>query len=217
MPIFIERFVLAVLAAFVVLLAVTNPMGCRVTVKIAGVIVVVILAGLAAYYSERLQRKRVERERSQHGDRDAKTTAIMAISAAPTSLATRPEVREAEKEEKIFVGDGINPEYLLGFFEQHTAAQAQNATKDYVGKWMKVSGRVEQVSATYADFAQVTFGPKKVLSVEWTDHITVYMHFRRTWKDRALILKRGEIITTIGQINRIETLVLQLDNCELVQ
>src|SRR5271165_1808951 len=123
MTIFIERFVLAVLARLS--LVVTNPMGLRVTVRIVGVIVVVILAGVAAYYSERVQR-----ERSQNGDRDAKTTAIMAIPAAPTSPAARPEVRETENEERIFVGHGINPEYLLGFFQQHTAAQAQNATKD---------------------------------------------------------------------------------------
>src|SRR5271166_5650549 len=150
MTIFIERFVLAVLARLS--LVVTNPMGLRVTVRIVGVIVVVILAGVAAYYSERVQRKRVERERSQNGDRDAKTTAIMAIPAAPTSPAARPEVRETENEERIFVGHGINPEYLLGFFQQHTAAQAQNATKDYVGKWMKVSGQVEDVHSSSANF-----------------------------------------------------------------
>jgi uncharacterized protein len=36
-------------------------------------------------------------------------------------------------------------EYILGFFQQHTAVQSTNATKDYIGKWMKVAGPVGNV------------------------------------------------------------------------
>jgi hypothetical protein len=125
-----------------------------------------------------------------------------------------PATKEADTKERIFVGEGITPEYLLSFFQQHTSVQAKNATKDYVGKWMKVSGQVGNVLSTYQDFAQVTFERQKSSPVEWVDYITVYMYFRGSWKDRAIILKRGDTITTIGQIREIEAVDLHLDNCE---
>ena len=53
MRIFIERFLLAILAAIAVLLAVTNPMGWSTTPRIVGVIAVVILAAIAACFAEK--------------------------------------------------------------------------------------------------------------------------------------------------------------------
>jgi hypothetical protein len=49
MRIFIERFVLAILAALAVLLAVTNPMGFSWPRRIVGVAVIVVVAGIAAH------------------------------------------------------------------------------------------------------------------------------------------------------------------------
>jgi hypothetical protein len=63
MRIFIERFVLAILAALAVLLAITNPMGFSGTARVIGVIVIVILAAVAAYFAERHGELRWERVR----------------------------------------------------------------------------------------------------------------------------------------------------------
>ena len=51
MRVFIERFVLAILAPLVVLLAVTNPVGFSWPLKIIGVIVIVVVAGIAAHFA----------------------------------------------------------------------------------------------------------------------------------------------------------------------
>jgi hypothetical protein len=63
MRIFIERFLLAILAALAVLLAVTNPMRFSVTARIIGVIVIFILAAVAAYFAEKHGELRWERLR----------------------------------------------------------------------------------------------------------------------------------------------------------
>jgi hypothetical protein len=207
MNIFIERFLLAILAALAVLLAVTNPMQFSVTSRIIGVIIIFILAGIAAYCSELIQRRRVQREQARHDEREVKAMPIVAIPAAPAPLAAQPEVK---KEERIFVGQGITPEYLLDFFEQHTAVQATNAIKDYIGKWMKVAGSVNNVISTSDFLARVTFERQPALP----DYTYLYMSFRGPWKDRAKILKRGDNITVIGQIRQIEPMALNLDNCE---
>jgi hypothetical protein len=49
MRIFIERFVLAILAPLAMLLAVTNPMGFSWPLRIIGVTVIVVVAGIAAH------------------------------------------------------------------------------------------------------------------------------------------------------------------------
>jgi hypothetical protein len=210
MNIFIERFLLAILAALAVLLAVTNPMQFSVTSRIIGVIIIFILAGIAAYFSELIQRRRVQREQAQHDEREVKAMPIVTIPATPAPLPVQPEVKVIKKEERLFVGQGITLEYLLDFFEQHTAVQATNATKDYIGKWMKVAGSVNNVISTSDFLAQVTFERQPALP----DYTYLYMSFRGPWKDRAKILKRGDNITVIGQIRQIEPMALNLDNCE---
>lgn len=51
MRVFIERFVLAILASLVVLLAAINPMGFSWPARIISIIAIVIVAGIAAYFA----------------------------------------------------------------------------------------------------------------------------------------------------------------------
>jgi hypothetical protein len=58
MVIFIERFLMAILATVAVLLGVTNPMGVGVAARIVGCIVIFVLAAIAALFAERVQQQR---------------------------------------------------------------------------------------------------------------------------------------------------------------
>jgi hypothetical protein len=51
MKIFFERFVLAILASFVVLLVAINPMGFGWLLRIIGIVVIIVLAGMAAHFA----------------------------------------------------------------------------------------------------------------------------------------------------------------------
>jgi hypothetical protein len=51
MRIFIERFILTILASFGVLLAAVNPMGFSSPVRLIGIIVIVAVAGMAAHFA----------------------------------------------------------------------------------------------------------------------------------------------------------------------
>jgi hypothetical protein len=57
MTVFLERFVLAILAALAVLLAVKNPMGFSVTERVVGVVIIFIIAGIAAFFVEKIRHK----------------------------------------------------------------------------------------------------------------------------------------------------------------
>jgi hypothetical protein len=65
MRLFVERFILAILAAVVVLLAATNPLGFNWPVRLIGIIITIALAGVAArlagWEESRWQRLRVTR------------------------------------------------------------------------------------------------------------------------------------------------------------
>jgi hypothetical protein len=51
MRIFIERFILTILASFVVLLAAVNPMGFSWPLRLIGIIFIVVVAGMAAHFA----------------------------------------------------------------------------------------------------------------------------------------------------------------------
>jgi disulfide bond formation protein DsbB len=96
MSIFIERFFLAILATLAVLLAVTNPMGFSRTTRIIAVIAIFILAGIAAYFSEWVQRERVQREQLQHDERIPKTPSSSTVSATGGGVAAGRDIRNSQ-------------------------------------------------------------------------------------------------------------------------
>jgi hypothetical protein len=72
---------------------------------------------------------------------------------------------------------------------------------------MKVSGPVGNVVSTTERLALVTFGHQP-------DYSAVYMYFRGPWRERAVILRKGQNIAVTGQISKIEPYDLHLENCE---
>lgn len=50
----------------------------------------------------------------------------------------------------------------------------------------------------------------------WIDYTTIYMYFREQAQiNRLKIMRRGDKLTVIGQIQEIQSVTLHLDNCEL--
>jgi hypothetical protein len=96
MSIFIERFLLAILATLVVLLAVTNPMGFSGAGRIIGVLIIFVLAAIAAYFAERVQRERVQREQLQHDERIPKTPSSSTVSATGGGVAAGRDIRNSQ-------------------------------------------------------------------------------------------------------------------------
>jgi hypothetical protein len=104
----------------------------------------------------------------------------------------------------------VTPEYLAGLFDDHTSIQAQKLADTYIGKWMRVSGPLNNVSS-FTSSSQVTFAP--------TGGVSTYMLFRnRAYvENRLSVLKRGDQITVLGRIDSIERHGVKLDNCELAE
>lgn len=142
---------------------------------------------------------------------------------APNQSTPTPEqtpVKVPEQHERIVVGDNITAEYLMNMFREpgRTTFQGSALLEPYLGKWMKVSGVMRDVSKSEAGyFAQMTFERDPSLDrTNWLYHTALYMLFRESWIPRVLILKRGQKVTVIGQIDRVTSYDMQLGNCELV-
>lgn len=107
---------------------------------------------------------------------------------------------------------------MLSFFEEHTGIQAAQMAKPFIGKWIKLSGRLGEVLASTPQYgAQLTFQRDDVKGERDCPHnIVVYMRFDPPWHDRLAILRRDDQLTVIGQISTIAPLVLNLVHCELV-
>jgi len=103
------------------------------------------------------------------------------------------------------------PQYLTGFFQEHTDMQAKKLLEAFIGKWMRVEGPVGDVYASDESNATVHFNPPTY------GRTKILMHFndRAAIGDRLSVLKKGDRITVIGQIDWAWPRALELDNCEL--
>jgi hypothetical protein len=122
---------------------------------------------------------------------------------------------EDPREERVFVGPGVTPEYLFGLYEGKTDMQAQKAADLFLGKWMPISGPLRNIGAWHeaGSYCQVTveLGDAPIFFMK-----SLYLYFRdKRWVDRLSVLAAGDLISVHGRIDRISRFEIQLQDCEL--
>lgn len=107
----------------------------------------------------------------------------------------------------------VTPEYLTGLFRGHTTIQAERLFDAFVGKWMRVSGRVLDVTSEHGGSA----ARAHLVYAEEPDSLSVFLSFNdmSIIDDQVRVLKKGDWVTGIGQINSANPSYLSLENCEL--
>ncbi len=142
------------------------------------------------------------------------STAI--TQSVPTANTSPPSV--AVHEERTLLD--VKPEYLLGFFKKYTNAEAHKLVETYIGKWLKISGIVDDVySGKGYDGAYVLIRTDKsdFLKSGLFPVIMGATFNEQRWINRALVLRRGETVTVFGRITKIEETGFMLDKCEIVE
>jgi hypothetical protein len=131
-------------------------------------------------------------------------------SARVDTRASAP-VRTEDRQGRIFVN--VTPHYLIRLFDGYTSIQASNLVKPFIGKWIELSGQLGDILPYGIESAQVSF---KRLSWDRPLHFVI-MYFRgKYWLNRISVLKVGDPIKVIGQIQEVNSIAVHLDNCELV-
>lgn len=141
--------------------------------------------------------------------------------ARPTqdnSLVPKPIPEATHTTEKRTFTD-VEPKYLVGLYKKYSSAQADEAIKTYIGKWIKMSGIVGDVNR------EKRFDEPDIVSmfidVENANHKLLYIvsadFEEQRWMDRALIFSRGEKVTVIGKIRRVGYSSVHLEKCDIVE
>jgi hypothetical protein len=116
---------------------------------------------------------------------------------------------ESLDDAKVFVSPNIGAKYLCEMFEGRTSIQASKMASAFIGKWMRCSGNIAEILASEKS-AQLTL---TMPALKFTD---VYMLFDAEWLERLSVLKHGDPVRIIGQIDEIHRTHIQLHHCELV-
>ena len=112
------------------------------------------------------------------------------------------------KPEKVFTP--YTYQDILRAFEGRNSLAAEAVTRSYIGKWMKVSGSVCDVTKLSDD--QTTVG----VHLDPVDKgIRAFLKFSSGWRDRAVLLNQHEKVSAIGKIENIERHSITLTDSEL--
>jgi len=117
---------------------------------------------------------------------------------------------------RIFVD--VDVAYFANLYRTHSTAQADIAMQSYTGKWLKqTAGTVSDVRHDQflgSDIAYVT------VSVPTKDSLKMYVILAKfsesPFRERALVLNRGEQVNLMGKIGKGDDMGLVLEDCEIV-
>jgi hypothetical protein len=109
--------------------------------------------------------------------------------------------------DRVFVD--VTPDYILDLGKDQTTVHRQIRVGIYLGKWLKVSGLVRNVTAIPSQSGIVT--------ISLGDNRGIDLYFNMTWIDRVQLLKVGQNISAIGEIDQIRRTEIVLQNCELTE
>ena len=136
------------------------------------------------------------------------------ISSVPPSGRELSQIIAANPER---IMANVTATYLMEQFDGRTTAEGHRIVGPYVGKWLKVGAAVNDVQE-HGRETQLTLSPRinsrqKLLN---PGYIFVWGASQQ-WKDRASILKPGDIVQLEGQILRINAFAITLVQAEFIQ
>ncbi len=143
-------------------------------------------------------------------------TFILAVEyVAPLFKRSPPPIQQVKEDEKkpevgirTRVVIDVKPDHLMGLYRDHTHIQAEKLAEAYIGKWIKISAQVQNVSALASGIT---------ITVKETSLDLIFLRFGIEWADRVTTFQRKQKITVVGEIERIQFDSLVLINCELVE
>jgi hypothetical protein len=109
----------------------------------------------------------------------------------------------------------VDPDFLFGLFKDRTVMQGAVFAKQYTGKWIICSGTVHHVDVLSSGDPSK---PRFIVAFQASDSLQfVTMVFSSKWKDRLLLLSKGQAISVLGKIARLDQSFLSLEDCEIVE
>jgi hypothetical protein len=135
---------------------------------------------------------------------------IILFALGSAILAVRvvvPLVITPRASDRVFIEAA--PEELLALGKDRTSLDRDKITKIYIGKWLRVSNPVSNVTA-------YDHGTVVTVNIGSTQQ-QIELLFNAQWFERVSLLMIGKNIAAIGQIKTIYRTSIELKNCELME
>jgi hypothetical protein len=104
----------------------------------------------------------------------------------------------------------ITPRELISVFKGRTTAQGEVLAKSYKGRWIRVRGPIHDVEIRYkgitVDLKLTSGAPGIVLNFD-----------KKKWADSLSVLRQGDTISVLGQIEYVHRNHISLENCDLLE
>jgi hypothetical protein len=117
-----------------------------------------------------------------------------------------------DKSNRVIVD--VTPETLLSFYEGRMGIEGDRLLAPYVGKWMKISGEIEDITSM---LGVSSIGPMITLAHDRDKIPNAILNFSGDQKDRVATLRRKQRITALCMIFGSLIHTISLSNCELVE
>lgn len=134
---------------------------------------------------------------------------------SPKADASIDSQKSNDIEQRVFID--VEPTFLIDLFKKYNALQAEEIVKPYIGKWMRFSGTVSNVTRNRDKPETVTMSilpdpyeisTAYVVNAEFSD---------QRWMVRSSVMQRGEKVTVIGQIQSVIEPGIMLNNAEIIE
>jgi hypothetical protein len=141
--------------------------------------------------------------------------------AAPSPLSTSgPASPGAHGSRAARAFLDMAPEELRELVKGRTIHERDRITKPFIGKWIDIAVAIDD--AVSGDDGGTIWGdeielPEQEISNEITINQvpSIVLHFERQWNEQVNLLKKGQNISVIGEIERITQDYIELRDCEL--
>ena len=126
-----------------------------------------------------------------------------------TLTGTTPSPKYLDRE---FVPSTLTLDRLLASFNDKTDLQAQALCRPFLGKWMRVRGKVSSVSEfsreLFSVYVRPESGPEYIAP-------SILCLFREDWETSLHALSKNDQITVIGILQSASFLAMTLTSCEI--
>lgn len=129
------------------------------------------------------------------------------LPTAPPSKSDSPSppVPNEEPKQRAYVTASVLS--LMSMCEGRTSIQASQLAKNYIGKWILISGKVRNTSNSFGAI---------VASLKIGDGKHVFLNFDDDWEERVSLLMPDQDIKVMGKIAELGDLNVTLRQCEII-
>jgi hypothetical protein len=164
----------------------------------------VILRERLAHY-----RERIDHYKDLLGER-IKSPGNNPLPAPPSpkpqkTISSQPAKNLPEKKQFI----DVNAKFLIDMYEERTSYHAEQLTRPYFGKWMRIKAKIDNISRTYSDRDDLTIVGKDEKNGMILATFASNLEAVRS-------LKKSEQIEIVGKIANVTELFVSLSDCEIV-